>query len=484
MSYIKFAKDVGTTGITNILVALSGFILLPILTKKLGITDYGIWVQINITLSLFPIFATLGLPYTLIRFLPGEKNEKYIRDGFYSVFILVFIISTFISIILMVEVSVIADFLDCSKDLLWILCLLLPVECLIVVCIGALRAFQRIKLYSVFILIKTYGEVMLFIVVLIKGYGIFEIMVSSLFVRMIILLFMFSSICRKIKPCFPKFYKIREYIAFGFPTIPGNVSSWIIDMSDRYIISFFLGAASVGYYNPGYSLGNIIGMLVTPLGLVMPATLAEMYDTGKFEQVKYFLNYTLKYFLALGIPAFLGLSVLSKDLLATLSTPDIASKGYMVTPFVTLSSLLFGIIVIISQSIVMAKKTSISGFIWLLAAIFNLILNVIFVPYIGILAAAASTLATYLFSLVLFSYYSFRFIKIDLDWIFIGKCVLASIAMSLLIYEVHSINIFIRIILGASAYLMFIFLFRLFSDEELAFLKGVVGIKKTKGQEV
>ncbi|CEO88407.1 hypothetical protein [Syntrophaceticus schinkii] len=33
MSYLKFAKDLGITGITNALVALSGLVTLPILTK-------------------------------------------------------------------------------------------------------------------------------------------------------------------------------------------------------------------------------------------------------------------------------------------------------------------------------------------------------------------------------------------------------------------------------------------------------------------
>ena len=48
--YQKFAKDIIVIGITNLLVGLSGLVLLPLLTKTLGAHDYGIWSQVNVTL--------------------------------------------------------------------------------------------------------------------------------------------------------------------------------------------------------------------------------------------------------------------------------------------------------------------------------------------------------------------------------------------------------------------------------------------------
>ena len=42
--YKLFAQRVGLVGIVNLLVSLSGIIMLPILTKTLPIEEYGIWV--------------------------------------------------------------------------------------------------------------------------------------------------------------------------------------------------------------------------------------------------------------------------------------------------------------------------------------------------------------------------------------------------------------------------------------------------------
>ena len=62
--YRLFAQRIGLIGITNLLVNLSGVILLPILTKTLPIEEYGIWTQITVTIGLIPSIVMLGLPYT------------------------------------------------------------------------------------------------------------------------------------------------------------------------------------------------------------------------------------------------------------------------------------------------------------------------------------------------------------------------------------------------------------------------------------
>ena len=79
MSYQKFARDVGFIGTVQILTSLSSFFLLPIITKTLGAYDYGLWAQINITVSLISSLALMGLSMSFVRFLYYEKDKKKIR---------------------------------------------------------------------------------------------------------------------------------------------------------------------------------------------------------------------------------------------------------------------------------------------------------------------------------------------------------------------------------------------------------------------
>jgi len=120
------------------------------------------------------------------------------------------------------------------------------------------------------------------------------------------------------------------------PTLPGSLSYWIVDSSDRYLIGILLGVASVGYYSPGYTLGSIVSMLATPITSILTASLSKSYNENKEDEVKNLLEYSIKYFLVIGFPAVIGLSVLSKPLLTILSTIEIANSGYMITPFVAL----------------------------------------------------------------------------------------------------------------------------------------------------
>jgi O-antigen/teichoic acid export membrane protein len=99
----------------------------------------------------------------------------------------------------------------------------------------------------------------------------------------------------------------------------------------------------------------------------------------------------MKYSLALAIPSVVEQSLLSKPLLTIFSIPEIAKLGYLITPFLAQAGLLFGLHAITMQILVLEKKTGITGTIWIVAAILNLGLNVIFVPRIGILGAAATT---------------------------------------------------------------------------------------------
>jgi len=43
--------------------------------KNLSIEEYGIWAQITASIGVFPGLVMLGLPYTIVRFLPAFKKK-------------------------------------------------------------------------------------------------------------------------------------------------------------------------------------------------------------------------------------------------------------------------------------------------------------------------------------------------------------------------------------------------------------------------
>jgi O-antigen/teichoic acid export membrane protein len=472
-----FTQRIGLIGITNLIVGLSGIILLPILTKTLPIEEYGIWVQIGVTIGLIPAVATLGLPYTMVRFLAAAKKREEMQEGFYSIAFIVLFTSAIASLLLFLLSKPIATALfDNNLTIARILPLIVFIECLNVLLLDFFRTFQQIKRYSIFSFIRTCLHIILVAYFVLSGYGILGAVIGLLISSLVLFLIQAFLIVSEIGIKIPKFIHTREHLAFGLPIIPGALSHWVVNSSDRYVIGIFLGTAFVGYYSPGYILGSIIGMFVAPLVFMLPAVLSKYYDENNIDAVKTVLRYSLKYFLLLAIPATFGLSLLSKPLLTILSTPEIASQGYLITPFVALSSLLFGAYAVISHIIVLEKKTKIAGAIWVMAAILNLGLNLIFIPYIGILGAAITTLIAFTFAFILITRYSFKYFTFDIEFRFILKSIVASIIMSLVIVKWNPtgiLNVLIVIGVCAVVYATILLLLCGIKKEEIEFFRGL-----------
>ena len=89
MVYTKFAADTFVIALAHLLIALSSIILLPVFTKILGPYEYGLWVQISVTIVLVYSLVELGLPFSMNRFLAAEKRIEEIREGFYSILFIV-----------------------------------------------------------------------------------------------------------------------------------------------------------------------------------------------------------------------------------------------------------------------------------------------------------------------------------------------------------------------------------------------------------
>ena len=481
--YQQFARRIGLIGATNLLISLSGLILLPILTKTLPIEEYGTYVQITVTIGLFPGIVMLGLPYTMVRFLAAAKSREEIQEGYYSIAGITILSAGLASIALFLLAEPIAAALfDGRTTVTKILALTVFLECMNLLQYNYFRTFQQIKRYSSLLFLKTCLQLISVAALVLAGYGIFGAVVGLLATNLMLFLVMGILIVSEIGVAIPRFKNLREYLSFGIPTVPGNLSSWVVNSSDRYVIALFLGNAYVGYYSPGYSLGHIINMFIAPLSFMLPAVLSKHYDDGNLKDVKTVLSYSMKYFLALAIPSAVGLSLLSRPLLTILSTPEIAEQGYLITPFMALSGLLFGLYTIITQILVLEKKTSITGTIWIVAATLNLGLNIIFVPRIGILGAAATTLVAFALAFVVSMYYSSKYLVFDINASFILKCLVAATIMGAVVVIGGAqmsgglLGIFLLVGVSALVYGAGLLVLRGFKKEEIRFFRGLLRV--------
>ncbi len=479
-NYSFIVRRIGLVGITNVLVVLTSIILTPILTKTLPITDYGLWVQVNTTYLLVTGFNALGLPSTMVRFLSSEKDERIIQGTFYSLLTLILIISALTSLILFYFSRPISDILfNGNSGIVILTSFIIFVGSMNLFFIDYFRTFGRMKIYSLLLLIQGYLALALVSYFTVTGKGILIIVSALLITQLVIATISIPIIIRNIGLKFPKFKNMKEYLKFGLPNIPISLSYWMVDSSDRYFIAFLLGTAFVGYYSPGYILGTLIFLFYTPFSLILPATLPNYYDNGKLQEVDLLIKYSLKYFLIVAIPSVFALSILSKPILILLTTPEIASHGYLITPFITISALLAGIFGIITNYLILQKKTKIIGSIWLITAVLT-VLNIIFIPYFGIIGAAIVTVISYTLAFILGLFFTRKDFKMKFDYFFILKSLTASILMSIFIILANPqglLNVIIIMMISVIIYLSAILLLKGINRAEINFLRNMISNK-------
>ena len=473
-------KRIGLVAVANLLLNLSGIVLLPILTKNLSVSEYGIWVQVMVTIGLIPAIALIGLPYSMVRFLASMKDKKEIRDTLYTISLIIFFAGLVASIAIFLLSGYIASAIfNNDAFAVRVLSLIVLVECLNNITVNYFRALQQIKRFAAFTFLRVILNIVLVAYFVMAGYGIHGALFGLLITVTAAFLSTAIAIILDIGITVPRFRNIRDYVAFGMPTVPGNLSSWVVSSIDRYVIGLMLGTAAVGYYSPGYTLGNMIGIFMNPVSFLLPAVLSKCYDEQDMAEVRTIMNYSMKYFLGVAVPSAFGLSLLSRPILTVLSTPEIASQGYLITPFTSLSAIFFGAYAVTAQVIVLEKKTKITGAIWIVAAILSLSLNLILVPHVGIIGAAVTNLLVFAFTFVVTTYYANKYLKFNFDLIFLTKSVLASVVMSAFVIWFHpegTRGLIICVGIAALIYFIALFLLRGVSKKEASFFKELFRI--------
>ncbi|WP_458455564.1 oligosaccharide flippase family protein [Methanobrevibacter sp.] len=475
--YVQFIKRIGIVGIANILISLSGLIFIPIITKNFSTSNYGVWAQVNTLVALVPNIVNLGLPYTMVRFLAAEKDKEIIKQSFYSMMLLVLCSTIIMVLVFLIFSHQIADALfDGNMQIMLTVTVISFLACINLMFLSYFRTFQQIKFYSTFLVLQTYIGVGVSIIFTLMHYPI-EIVVLGLLAGYLAVFIVMGVLIVRQLGFTTKFKSLREELKFALPTVPNNVSSWVVDSSDKFVIGIFLGSAAVGCYSPGYALGSILLMFLTPFAVLLPAVLPEYYESGNMDKVNTFLTYSMKYYLLITVPAAVGLSLLSKPLLYILTTEIIANQGYMITPLVALGAIFMGIYGIVNNIIILEKKTVILGYIWISVAILNIVLNVIAVPYIGIYGAGIATLICYFFAFAVTLIYSRRYSVLPFDFKSVIKILISSAVMGIFVMLANPQSIFgilIVIAIAVVIYFAILILLKGIDKKELNLIKSMI----------
>jgi len=438
-----------------------------------------LWVQVMATIGIALPILHLGLSYAMSRFFPSKEDLKIISKDFSSIFLLFLVFTGSISSLIYFYPSPLANAIFEGNTLIVkLVAVILFVWCTDRFLMSVFRAFREMKKYAIIQIVTKYSEISLAALLVLLGYGIIGAVVALLIVRGGLFVVLSFVISKKIGFSVPNLSNAKEYLKFGVPLIPSQLSAWVVNTSDRYIIGFFLGATFVGYYSPGYTVGRAVPKMIGSIFLfVLTPTLSEYYEKNDMSRIYTISNYCLKYLLVISSLYIIGAVFFGREVLEILTDPVIAENGYIIIVLTTITGLFYGIYAIYSRFIILKENSKVMGALWISASILNFGGNIYLVPRIGILGAAITTIISYLFVLVGSLYFASKYFELRIDTSYFPKLIICSILTIVIIIGLTRYliitNFYIDIILSSGFYLLFAWILGIIKKEEINFLKSI-----------
>ncbi len=377
-----------------------GFITVPIFSRLLTTADYGIVTTFNSWVTMIAIFMSCGL-HNAIRnsFVEYEEAE---RPQFLST------VLTFTCLIFVVSMAV------CVVASAFI-----PVNvnvALLFLCLIQSFGNSLINDYSYFLMMKYQYKARTALMVLpsllsviISIFAILFIIKDDLYmgrifpttvvygvVAIVILIVVFS----RTKPQLCKRH-LKYGLAISLPLILHGVALQILSQSDRMMITALRSASETGIYGLVYNFSMIATVITSSLdGIWVP------WFTGKLQNrdVKS-INTSVMDYVHLMTYAMVGLMLVSPEILKIFADQRYW-EGMSIIPPIILANYLIFMYTLYVNTEHFYKKTVYITVNTLIAASTNLVLNFLFIPKFGYVAAAYTTLVSYLLAFILHSKYA------------------------------------------------------------------------------
>ena len=194
----------------------------------------------------------------------------------------------------------------------------------------------------------------------------------------------------------------RQMLRYCIPLIPTAVFWWIMGVSDRYMVKWFLGSDANGIYAVAYKIPTILTILAT---VFMDAwQLSAIAESDGDRQVH--LQFCGRIWDAFASAVFLGAGgiIALSPLLIRLLAEESYYSAWQYIPVLTLSMAAAAFSNFMGSVYVVTKQSKASFWTSLVGAGSNIVLNLWLIPQIGLQGAAAATflscLAVFLIRLV------------------------------------------------------------------------------------
>lgn len=461
-------KQTSLYGIFNILGKSAGFLMLPIYTRYLTPEDYGIIEIIEVSASIFELFASAGIAYAVFKFYHKYDDQKRKNS----------VISTTLTAVLLSHLLLSAIALIFSERLAVLIFndptyqyFLILVFCRVVLTgavhfgVDYLRVTDRLAWYGFFFLgrfVLTIAFNIWFLVFL--GMGVEAILLGNILGTLLIglplVIFIYAKVGMRFD--FALFWPILRY---GLPFLGVLIGQFIINAADRFILQHYSGLSEVGIYSLGYRFGFMVNFLIVSPFLLMWET--KLFEIEKQENAKEMYARMFTYFL-LGLTiSAVALSVFSKEVVILMAAPEYYDAA-VVIPFIAFAFLFNGLQEFARLGMLLKNKTHIVGTVMVVQCVLSVGLYFLLIPIWGVVGAGTAVLLSYISVFIAYYLYSQSLYKVNYEIGRIIKIVITTLVILGVNYYINIESFMLSILTKIGLMILFvIILFALgFLDEK------------------
>ena len=392
----KFLKDLGIYAIGNLGSKIITFAMVPLYTffvKNTG--DFGYYDLCLTVIFLIMPLATLQLRDGAFRFLLETQDQRERSK------IITFIYRTLLTSVMVSLVATILLAMFTSIGYLWYCLLLLLAMSFFEVITQVARGLGNNKDFVAAGIISSMGiGVFSIVLVAFAGLGIKGIFLANILARLVAIMFLELKL-----HIFATYFKFnidlgkagRDILKYSLPLLPGSLCWWLTGSSDRWFINHFVGIDANGIYAVAFRFNGIILTLSTIFYQAWQETAILQYNSQ--DRDKFFSKMFNTY---IGVLAIL---LTAYTFTLKLFYPVIVDANYQESVNylypMGISAVIFALSAFFDMGYQCAKDTPRTLPAIFLAAVVNLVCNLVLVKYIGVYGAIITSIITYL---VLFIY--------------------------------------------------------------------------------
>ena len=387
-NYKYLLKNIGILTISNIGSKIFSFILIPLFTTFLTTLDYGKYDLCYTTISLFIPILSLNIVEAVMRY---SIEKKYNASEVFSIG-LKYVLRATLILIALVALNYYFNIILIIKEEAIYVVILFFLTALYDLFVQYCRGMEKIKELAIAGFLNTFSMVIfniVFLMILRLGLdGYFIANCLSYLIPIIYIMYklkIYGNIQIKASKKLEK-----EMLEYSRPTISNTISWWINNVSDRYVVTYLIGAEANGIYSIAYKIPSVLNVFQTIFGQAW--TISAIKELNE-KNYKFYVNIYEVYNCLLVIVC--SCLIILDKIIAKILFSHQFFEAWKYAPFLMisvvfggLSGYLGGIFAATKNSKLFAKTTTIG-------AVLNIFLNLILVKVIGIMGAAISTLIAY-----------------------------------------------------------------------------------------